>query len=158
MFGSFNEATVVGNLGQDPQIRSTQNGGKIANFSVATSENWNDKATGERKEKVQWHRVAVFNERMVEHVEKNLKKGSKVLVKGAMETRSYTDKDGKERETTEVVVGRFKGEVVVLSGRETEGGSGDGDSRPAAAAKAPFKPAAPKPSTAAQPDDDEIPF
>ena len=92
MFGSYNEATVIGNLGRDPEVRTSQNGGsRIASFSVATSETWNDKATGERKDKTQWHRISVFNERLVDLVEKHLKKGSKVMIKGQIESTGSSD-------------------------------------------------------------------
>ena len=155
MFGFSNKATIIGNIGRDPEIRSTQSGGKIANFSIATSETWTDKATGERKDKTQWHRITVFNERLVEHVEKHVKKGSKIMVEGQIETRKFIDKDGVERETTEIVVGRFKGEVVVLSGRDGEGSNGGGEEPRADAPKV-----APKAAAKAKPvaDDDDIPF
>ena len=113
MAGSVNKVILVGNLGRDPEARNTQAGGKIVSFSVATSESWNDKASGERKEKTQWHRVAIFNERLGEVAEKYLRKGSKVYIEGQLESRKYTDKDGQERETFEVVIGRFKGELTL---------------------------------------------
>ena len=94
-----------------------QSGGKVGVFSIATSETWNDKASGERKEKTQWHRIAIFNEKLGEIAEKYLKKGSKVYLEGQIETRKYTDKDGQERETTEIVLGRFKGELTLLDSR-----------------------------------------
>lgn len=124
MAGSVNKVILVGNLGRDPETRNTQAGGKIVSFSVATSESWNDKASGERKEKTQWHRIAIFNERIGEVAEKYLRKGSKVYIEGQLESRKYTDKDGQEREAFEVVIGRFKGELTLLDSRGgDEGGS-----------------------------------
>jgi single-strand DNA-binding protein len=122
-----NKVILVGNLGRDPEARNMQNGGKVVSFSIATSETWNDKASGERKEKTQWHRIAIFNEKLGEIAEKYLKKGSKVYLEGSIETRKYTDKDGQERETTEIVLGRFKGELTLLDSRGGgEGGEGGG--------------------------------
>jgi single-strand DNA-binding protein len=121
MAGSVNKVILVGNLGRDPEARNMQSGGKVVSFSVATSESWNDRASGERKEKTQWHRVAIFNEKLGEIAEKYLRKGSKVYLEGSLESRKYTDKDGQEREITEVVLGRFKGELTLLDGR---GGGG----------------------------------
>lgn len=137
MAGSVNKVILVGNLGRDPESRSMQSGGKVVSFSIATSESWNDKASGERREKTQWHRIAIFNERIGDVAEKYLKKGAKVYIEGALESRKYTDKDGQEREITEVVIGRFKGELTMLDGRGEGGGSygpsggSYGDSRPA---------------------------
>lgn len=122
MAGSVNKVILVGNLGRDPEVRNTQSGGKVVSFSVATSETWNDRASGERKEKTQWHRIAIFNERLGEIAEKYLRKGSKVYLEGALESRKYTDKDGQEREITEVVLSRFRGELTLLSGRGEGGG------------------------------------
>ncbi len=124
MAGSVNKVILIGNLGRDPEIRSTQDGVKIANFSVATSENWRDKSSGERRERTEWHRVVIFNERLVDVVEKYLKKGAKVYVEGALQTRKWTDKEGQERYSTEVVLQRFRGELTMLDGR----GGGGGDS------------------------------
>ena len=128
MAGSVNKVILVGNLGRDPETRTMQNGGKVVSFSLATSETWNDKASGERKEKTQWHRIAIFNERIGEVAEKYLKKGMKIYLEGQLESRKYTDKDGQERETTEVVLQRFRGELTMLDGRGGgEGGyAGDG--------------------------------
>jgi single-strand DNA-binding protein len=120
MSGSLNKAIVIGNLGKDPEIRSFQNGGRAASFSVATSESWKDKETGERKERTEWHRVSVVNDGLVTVVEKYLRKGSKVYVEGRMETRKWTDRDGIERYTTEVVLRPFSGELVMLEGRKDE--------------------------------------
>ena len=128
MAGSVNKVILVGNLGRDPEARNMPSGGKVVSFSVATSETWNDRASGERKEKTQWHRVAIFNEKLGEIAEKYLRKGSKVYIEGSLESRKYTDKDGQERETFEVVIGRFKGELTLLDsrggGEMGEGGGG----------------------------------
>jgi single-strand DNA-binding protein len=125
MAGSVNKVILVGNLGRDPEIRSFQNGGRVANLSLATSESWKDRTTGERKEKTEWHRVAIFNDRLVEVVEKYLKKGSKVYIEGQLETRKWTDQSGAERYTTEVVLRQFRGELTMLDGR-SGGGAGAG--------------------------------
>ncbi len=126
MAGSVNKVILVGNLGKDPEVRSFQNGGRVANFSVATSENWKDKATGERKEKTEWHKIEIYNDRIVDVAEKYLRKGSKVYIEGALETRKYTDKEGQERYTTAVVIKQFRGELTMLDGK-SGGGSGAGD-------------------------------
>ena len=158
MAGSVNKVILVGNLGRDPEIRSTQDGLRVANLSVATSESWRDKSTGERKEKTEWHRVAIFNERLVDIVEKYLKKGSKVYIEGALQTRKWTDNSGQERYTTEVVLQRFRGELTMLDGRS--GGEGFAvepmeDEAPAPRASAPRSAAR---QGASQELDDEIPF
>src|SRR6202011_883824 len=124
MAGSVNKVILVGNLGRDPEIRSTQNGTRIANLSLATSENWRDKNSGERKERTEWHRVVIFNEKLVEVVEKFLKKGSKIYVEGALQTRKWTDQSGAEKYSTEVVLQRFRGELTMLDGRGEGGGGG----------------------------------
>jgi single-strand DNA-binding protein len=126
MAGSVNKVILVGNLGRDPEIRSFQNGGRVANLSVATSENWKDRNTGERKERTEWHRVVVFNDALVGVVERFLKKGSKIYVEGQLETRKYTDQSGAERYTTEVVLRPFRGELTMLDGRGEGGGGGGG--------------------------------
>ena len=128
MAGSVNKVILVGNLGRDPEARTMQNGGKVVSFSIATSESWNDKGSGERREKTQWHRIAIFNEKLGEVAEKYLKKGAKVYLEGQLESRKYTDKDGTERETTEVVLARFRGELTMLDGRGEGGGSYGGES------------------------------
>lgn len=124
MAGSVNKAIVVGNVGGEPEIRSTQDGSKIANFSLATSEGWKDKLTGERKDKTEWHRVVVFNPNLVEVVEKYVHKGSKLYVEGQLQTRQWTDKEGKERYSTEIVLSRFRGELTILTPKG-EGGAAD---------------------------------
>lgn len=121
-----NKVILVGNLGRDPEARNMPSGGKVVSFSIATSDTWNDKASGERKEKTQWHRIAIFNEKLGEIAEKYLKKGSKVYLEGQIETRKYTDKDGQEREITEIVLGRFKGELTLLDSRGGGGEMGEG--------------------------------
>jgi single-strand DNA-binding protein len=126
--GSVNKVILVGNLGRDPEIRSTQDGTRIANLSLATSENWRDKNSGERKERTEWHRVVIFNEKLVEVVEKFLKKGSKIYVEGALQTRKWTDQSGAEKYSTEVVLQRFRGELTMLDGRGEGGGAGGGGS------------------------------
>ncbi len=126
MAGSVNKVILVGNLGRDPEIRSTQDGTRIANLSLATSESWRDRNSGERKERTEWHRVVVFNDKLVEVVEKYLKKGSKIYVEGALQTRKWTDQSGTEKYSTEVVLQRFRGELTMLDGRGEGGGSGGG--------------------------------
>lgn len=119
MAGSVNKVIIIGNLGKDPEIRTFQNGGRVASFSVATSESWKDKAAGEKKERTEWHRISVLNDALVGVVEKYVKKGSKVYVEGQLETRKYTDKDGAERYTTEVVLRPYRGELTLLDRRES---------------------------------------
>lgn len=123
MAGSVNKVILVGNLGKDPEIRSFQNGGRVASFSIATSESWKDKASGERKEKTEWHRVSVLNDNLVGIVERFLKKGSKVYLEGQLETRKWTDKDGNEKYSTEVVLRPYRGELTMLDGKAGGGGS-----------------------------------
>ena len=121
MAGSVNKVILVGNLGRDPEIRSTQDGTRIANLSLATSESWRDKNSGERKERTEWHRVVIFNENLVKVAEQYLKKGSKIYIEGALQTRKWTDQAGVEKYSTEVVLQRFRGELTMLDGRG-EGG------------------------------------
>jgi single-strand DNA-binding protein len=118
--GSLNKAIVVGNLGKDPDIRFMPDGSKVASFSVATNEHWEDKATGEKRERTEWHRISVFNERLAEVTEKYVRKGTKVYVEGQIQTRKWVDKTGNERITTEIVLGRFRGELIVLDPKKTE--------------------------------------
>jgi len=126
MAGSVNKVILVGNLGRDPEIRSMQNGGRVANLSVATSESWKDKNSGERREKTEWHRVVMFDDRLVDVAERYLKKGSKVYVEGQLQTRKWTDQSGQEKYSTEVVLQRFRGELTMLDGRSDGGGGGGG--------------------------------
>src|SRR5271155_4030580 len=123
MAGSVNKVILVGNLGRDPEIRSTQDGMRIANLAVATSETWRDKMSGERKERTEWHRVVIFNDRLAEVAEKYLKKGSKVYVEGALQSRKWTDNSGQESYTTKMVLQRSGGELRILGGPGGAGGA-----------------------------------
>jgi len=127
MSGSVNKVIILGNLARDPETRSTQSGGKIINMTVATSETWKDKVTGERKEKAEFHRVVIFNEHLADIAEKYVRKGSKVYIEGALQTRKWTDKDGQEKYTTEVVLQRFRGELTMLDSRGSGSDSGGDD-------------------------------
>ncbi len=127
MAGSVNKVILVGNLGRDPEIRSTQDGTKVANLSLATSETWRDRNSGERRERTEWHRVVIFNERLCEVAEKYLRKGSKIYIEGQLQTRKWTDQNGQDRYTTEVVLQRFRGELTMLDGRQDGGGGGYSD-------------------------------
>jgi single-strand DNA-binding protein len=124
MAGSVNKVILIGNLGRDPEVRTFQNGGKVCNLRIATSETWRDKATGERKERTEWHSVAIFNEALAGIAEKYLKKGSKVYIEGQLETRKWQDQSGQDRYTTEVVLRQFRGELTLLDGRGEGGGGG----------------------------------
>ena len=124
MAGSINKVTLIGNVGNDPEIRSFNNGGKVANFSLATSESWKDRNTGERKEKTEWHRIAIFQEGLVGVVERYVKKGSKLYIEGKLQTRKWTDRDGNEKYTTEVVLQGYGGNLTMLDGRDSGGGGG----------------------------------
>jgi single-strand DNA-binding protein len=126
MAGSVNKVILVGNLGRDPEIRSTNDGTRIANLALATSESWRDRNSGERKERTEWHRVVIFNERLVEITEKYLRKGSKIYVEGALQTRKWTDNAGVEKYSTEIVLQRFRGELTMLDGARTGGGAAEG--------------------------------
>ena len=126
MAGSVNKVILIGNLGRDPEVRTMQNGNRVANLSVATSETWRDKASGERKERTEWHRVVIFNDRLVDIAEKYLRKGSKVYLEGALQTRKWTDKDGAEKYSTEVVLQQYRGELTMLDARGEGGGGGGG--------------------------------
>jgi single-strand DNA-binding protein len=127
MAGSVNKVILIGNLGRDPEARHAQDGSKIVNFTMATSESWKDKGSGERKEKTEWHRVVVFNDRLAGIAEQYLRKGSKVYIEGSLQTRKWTGNDGQERYTTEVVLTRFKGELTLLDSRGQGGGDAPGD-------------------------------
>ncbi len=126
MAGSVNKVILVGNLGKDPEVRRMTSGEPVVNLSVATSETWKDKSSGERKEKTEWHRVVIFNENLAKVAEQYLKKGAKVYLEGALQTRKWTDKDGAEKYSTEIVLNRFNGTMVMLDGRSGGGGGGDG--------------------------------
>lgn len=150
MAGSVNKVILVGNLGKDPEVRRLTSGEPVVNLSIATSESWRDKASGERKEKTEWHRVVIFNKNLADVAEKYLKKGAKVYVEGQLQTRKWTDKDGAEKYSTEVVLQNFRGELTMLDGRNGgEGGSGGGGGRGASEAPASFQ---------RDEMDDEIPF
>jgi single-strand DNA-binding protein len=124
MAGSVNKVIIIGNLGRDPEVRSFPNGGKVVNLRIATSETWRDKASGERKERTEWHSVAIFNEALGKVAEQYLKKGSTVYIEGQLETRKWQDQSGADRYSTEVVLRQFRGELTLLGGRD--GGSGGG--------------------------------
>ena len=126
MAGSVNKVIIVGNLGRDPEVRSFPNGGKVVSLNIATSENWRDKASGERKERTEWHRVAIFNEALGKIAEQYLKKGSTVYIEGQLETRKWQDQTGADRFTTEVVLRQFRGELTLLGGRDGGGSGGSG--------------------------------
>jgi len=126
MAGSVNKVILVGNLGRDPEVRQTQDGKPIVNMSLATSESWRDRSTGERRERTEWHRVVIFNEHLADVAQKFLRKGSKVYIEGQLQTRKWTDKDGHDRYSTEVVLQPFRSELTMLDGRG-EGGGGGGD-------------------------------
>ena len=121
MAGSVNKVILVGNVGQDPEVRQFQNGGQVCSFSLATSENWKDKNTGERRDKTEWHRISIFNEGLVRVVQNYVKKGSKLYIEGQLETRKWQDRDGNDRYTTEVVLRGYGGNLTMLDSR-TEGG------------------------------------
>jgi len=158
MAGSVNKVILVGNLGKDPEIRTLNSGDRVANLTLATSETWRDKASGERKEKTEWHRVVIFNDNLVKIAESYLKKGAKVYLEGSLQTRKWTDNSGVEKFSTEVVLQKFRGELTMLDGRSggddrgDEGGySGGGFSAPRA------QPSGPRETFSADLDD-EIPF
>lgn len=124
MAGSVNKVILVGNLGQDPEVRSFQNGGKVVNLRIATSETWKDRNSGERQERTQWHSVAIFSEPLAKIAEQYLKKGSKVYIEGQLETRKWQDQSGQDRYSTEVVLRPYRGELTLLDGRGQGGGAG----------------------------------
>jgi single-strand DNA-binding protein len=160
MAGSVNKVILVGNLGKDPEVRSTQDGSKVVNLSVATSESWNDRNSGERKERTEWHRVVIFNDKLGEVAEKYLRKGAKVYLEGALQTRKWTDQSGNEKYSTEVVIGRFRGDLTMLDSR-SEGGGGEGGYRAATPrpARSPAPAEGPSWDSGKPGDlDDEIPF
>ena len=126
MAGSVNKVILIGNLGRDPEVRTFQNGGKVCNLRIATSENWKDKNTGERREKTEWHSVAIFQEGLVRIAEQYLRKGSKVYIEGQLQTRKWQDQSGQDRYSTEVVLRPYRSELTMLDGRG-DGGSGGGN-------------------------------
>jgi len=129
MAGSVNKVILVGNLGRDPEVRRLTSGDPVVNLSIATSESWRDKASGERKERTEWHRVVIFNENLAKIAEQYLRKGAKVYIEGQIQTRKYTDKDGAEKYSTEIVLQKYRGELTMLDGR----GDSDRSERPAMA-------------------------
>jgi single-strand DNA-binding protein len=175
MAGSVNKVILVGNLGRDPESRSFQNGGKVVNLRIATSESWKDRATGDRKEKTEWHSVAIFNEALAGIAERYLRKGSKVYLEGALQTRKWTDAQGQERYSTEVVLQGFNAVMVLLdrpdggsaggssggggsSWGDDDGGYGGGASSFGGGSRGPAAPAARKPNPFDSDLDDDVPF
>lgn len=156
MAGSVNKVILVGNLGRDPEIRQMPSGGSIANLSIATSESWRDRNTGERKERTEWHRVVIFSEGLVKIAEQYLRKGAKVYVEGQLETRKWTDQSGQEKYSTEVVLRNFNSTLTMLDGREG-GGGGGGRSVEESGYGAPRQMEGPR-QDFSQDMDDEIPF
>ena len=159
MAGSVNKVILVGNLGKDPEIRNLTSGDKVANLSLATSETWRDKSSGERKEKTEWHRVVIFNENLVKVAENYLRKGAKVYIEGSLQTRKY-EQNGVEKYTTEIVLQKFRGELTMLDGRgDNAGGAGGGGGDDYAgggfSGGSRAQPSGPKEDF---PMDDEIPF
>jgi single-strand DNA-binding protein len=166
MAGSVNKVILVGNLGADPEIRTLNSGDRVANLRIATSETWRDKSSGERKEKTEWHRVVIFNDNLVKTAESYLKKGAKVYIEGSIQTRKWTDQQGQEKFSTEIVLQKFRGELTMLDGRSgggadegyggyESGGAGSGGGGFQQANRA--KPSGPRESFSADLDD-EIPF
>ena len=156
MAGSVNKVILVGNLGRDPETRHTQDGRPICNMSVATSESWKDRQTGERRERTEWHRVVIFDERVAEVAQNYLRKGSKVYLEGQLQTRKWTDQSGQERYTTEVVLQRFRGVLTMLDSRGDGGGGGGGRGDYGGGEPAGAPPAAAERGAADL--DDDIPF
>jgi len=169
MAGSVNKVILVGNLGRDPEIKRMPSGDAIVNFSIATSETWRDKQTGERKEKTEWHRIVIFNEGLAKIAEQYLRKGSKVYIEGQLQTREWQDKDGTKRSTTEVVLQRYRGEMTLLDGRGDgapsagrdmveDGASGGYDRGGYDRGGAPNRAPAARPASRPSDMDDDIPF
>jgi len=165
MAGSVNKVILIGNLGKDPEVRSMQNGGRVATLSLATSENWKDKVSGEKKEKTEWHRVVVFDN-LAEIAERYLKKGNKIYVCGQLQTRKWTDQSGSEKYTTEVIIRGYNGELTMLDGKSGGGATAGGMADEASGGwdSGPDHDAAPKSKgrsgggSGRDPMDDEIPF
>ena len=152
MAGSVNKVILVGNLGRDPEVRTFQNGGKVCNLRIATSETWKDRNTGERRERTEWHSVAIYSEPLVRIAEQYLRKGSKVYVEGQLETRKWQDQSGQDRYTTEIVLRPYRGELTLLDSRADAGGNGGGGPAPEPQGGGGY--GGPAPSDL----DDEIPF
>ena len=152
MAGSVNKVILVGNLGRDPEVRTFQNGGKVCNLRIATSETWKDRNTGERRERTEWHSVAIFSEPLVRIAEQYLRKGSKVYIEGQLDTRKWQDQSGQDRYTTEIVLRPYRGELTLLDSRADAGGNGGGGPAPEPQGGGGY--GGPAPSDL----DDEIPF
>ena len=165
MAGSINKVILVGNLGKDPELRAMQNGSEICNLTIATGESWKDKQTGERKEKTEWHRVVIFNENLVRVARDYLRKGSKVYIEGSLQTRKWTNKDGQDQYTTEIVLQNYNGNLTMLDtkassdNRAIGGGGNDGYNQGGNASYGNSNQAAPQRARVAEAElDDEIPF
>ncbi len=159
MAGSVNKVILVGNLGADPEIRSLNSGDRVANLRVATSETWRDRSSGERKEKTEWHRVVVFNENIVKVCEQYLRKGAKVYIEGAIQTRKWADASGVEKFSTEIVLQKFRGELTMLDGRGDSEGAGEGGGYGGGFSSGPRTQTSSAPREDFSADlDDEIPF
>ena len=156
MAGSVNKVILIGNLGADPEVRTTQSGSKVVNMRIATSENWRDKNTGERRERTEWHNVVIWNEGLTRIAEQYLRKGSKVYVEGQLQTRKWQDQSGQDRYTTEVVLQGFNGALTMLDGRGEGGGDSGGFSGPRAGGERPAASSAPAFESGGM--DDDIPF
>jgi len=157
MSGSVNKVIIIGNLGRDPEVRHTQGGAMIVSLTVATSEVWNDRTSGERREKTEWHRIVIFNERLGEVAERFLRKGRKVYLEGSLQTRKWTDQQGQERYTTEIVLTRFDGDLVMIDSNR----GGDDENRYGPDERPSRNPAPQRPSSGGSPGadlDDEVPF
>ena len=154
MAGSVNKVILIGNLGADPEIRTLNSGDRVANLRIATSESWRDRASGEKKERTEWHRVVIFNDNLVKVAESYLRKGSKVYVEGALQTRKWTDQSGQEKYSTEVVLQKFRGELTMLDGK---GGESSGDDYGSFSSGPRAQPSGPRENFSADLDD-EIPF
>lgn len=168
MAGSVNKVTLVGNLGRDPEVRSTQDGAKIVQLSLATSDRWKDRNTGEQRERTEWHRVVIFNENLGRIAEQYLRKGSTCYIEGQLQTRKWTDNQGVEKYTTEVVLQRYRGELTLLGGRSDSSGGGsygggDSDGSPSSGSEGGFggssgTASSPPPMRDSNDLDDDIPF
>lgn len=156
MSGSVNKVTLIGNLGRDPEVRRMNSGDSVVSFSIATTESWKDKQSGERRDKTEWHNIVIFNEPLGKVAEAYCKKGSKVYLEGQLQTRKYTDKDGNERQTTEIVLQRFRGELTLLDGKPSGDERQDRDPPNHTHAFPPDKPA--QAGRMADAIDDDIPF
>jgi len=157
MAGSVNKVILVGNLGADPEIRTLNSGDRVANLRIATSESWRDRASGEKKERTEWHRVVIFNDNLVKVAENYLRKGAKVYIEGAIQTRKWTDQSGQEKYSTEVVLQKFRGELTMLDGRGGDAGEGDYGGSSGFSSGPRAQPSGPREDFSADLDD-EIPF